>query len=512
MTNQRIPINIVLTYPVHWSRYQVLRDFVQNFYDSVGMKEFNNRFHVGFESDTIAMWAEQISFSYEWLLHIGASTKGKATDQAGYFGEGFKIASLCAFRDYQWDIIMQSADWSLHVVSEGRIIDSQEIQMLAYDLSGIECSGNSQLIIRNVSKSDFDLLQDVIKSFYYPENPLFGELLWSGRDGAVYTRSTEPIPDTLPTCYEFGRKGAVYCAYQMLGTNPFDLVVCFHPYQRNDRERKTLYRFHVIDIFGKVAARMDAAGAAKMLIRMRRYWNSQKKKRIDIDSWCCVIDTLIYKISLSKEETEKFRNQFPSMLYTVKIQSIIQRNRRVQAKAWLSGQKNKYLLVRNSFSILGYPSLEDVCEKNGGFVADSSLREKKHIEAFHILQDFIAEVFSGFLMFPNGFPESRIILNENASFHGMADCHKLDIPLPTTYASLKIKSRISAIYLKKSVFDPCRFNDALATYIHESCHMFGGDRSQSFSLALTIAMEILLENQNQVAHAEARWKNLFSCQ
>lgn len=30
-----IPLNIVTTYPVHWNKYEILRDFIQNFYDSV---------------------------------------------------------------------------------------------------------------------------------------------------------------------------------------------------------------------------------------------------------------------------------------------------------------------------------------------------------------------------------------------------------------------------------------------------------------------------------------------
>ena len=31
-----IPLNIVLTYPVKWGKYEILRDFIQNFYDSAG--------------------------------------------------------------------------------------------------------------------------------------------------------------------------------------------------------------------------------------------------------------------------------------------------------------------------------------------------------------------------------------------------------------------------------------------------------------------------------------------
>ena len=39
-------VNIVMTYPVHWTKYQVLRVFVQNFYVAVGY----NDFVIGYES------------------------------------------------------------------------------------------------------------------------------------------------------------------------------------------------------------------------------------------------------------------------------------------------------------------------------------------------------------------------------------------------------------------------------------------------------------------------------
>ena len=31
-----IPLNLVVDYPVQWSRFKVLRDFLQNFYDALG--------------------------------------------------------------------------------------------------------------------------------------------------------------------------------------------------------------------------------------------------------------------------------------------------------------------------------------------------------------------------------------------------------------------------------------------------------------------------------------------
>lgn len=81
------------------------------------------------------MWVDDINFSYEWLLHIGASTKtSNSFHNAGYFGEGFKIASLCAVRDHDWQVKMSSGDWKLDVISIKQKIDNSQVDMLAYDI------------------------------------------------------------------------------------------------------------------------------------------------------------------------------------------------------------------------------------------------------------------------------------------------------------------------------------------------------------------------------------------
>lgn len=81
-----IPLNIVTTYPVRWTRYKIFRDFVQNFYDSVGYGNWKERFCFEYSNGLLRMWVEDVCFSYEWLLHIGASTKtANSHDNAGYF-------------------------------------------------------------------------------------------------------------------------------------------------------------------------------------------------------------------------------------------------------------------------------------------------------------------------------------------------------------------------------------------------------------------------------------------
>lgn len=230
-----MPLNIVTTYPVRWTKYKVFRDFIQNFYDSVGYLHWEERFRYVYNDRILSIWVEDINFSYEWLMHIGASTKtADSFANAGYFGEGFKIASLCALRDYGWTLKMSSGNWELSVISQEQRIDDRKVSMLAYDIKERENQNYSRLEIANITEEEFALFRSSLNGFYYPENPMMGEKLWDGREGAVYTRSCNPYPEKLPYTNDFGRRGAVFCAYQLLGSNPFDSVVCLHHYKKED--------------------------------------------------------------------------------------------------------------------------------------------------------------------------------------------------------------------------------------------------------------------------------------
>lgn len=502
-----IPLNIVMTYPVRWNKYEVFRDFIQNFYDAVGFAKWNQMFGYEFQNGTLSMWVDGVFFSYEWLLHIGASTKtGNSDGNAGYFGEGFKIASLCALRDFSWSITMFSDGWKLHVISEHHNIDNIPVKMLAYDVqTDLEKSEEkrSLLQIDGITKSEYELFQKTLLSFYHPENRFFGRKLWAGTEGAVYERSNSPYDDSLPSTYEFGKTGLVYCGYQLLGTNPFKLVVCLHKYKKEDRERRALYSFQVIDVFRSIAYHVDAYGAMCMLEKMRKYWNSYPHKHIDIHSWSDVIDCLIRKVSHSDEVVSDFRKNYPNILCLDRISTTHEKNRRSQARSWLERQNKKYILAKGTFSLLGYPSLEEECEKSGGFVLDDTVKGEKERKYFQVIEGVIGKVYDGFFLLEQ-YPERRLILNEKATYHGMATIYKRSNPVLNRYG-IYIRYDVGKIYLKRSILYKNGYYDALATYVHEMCHMFGGDASKTFSYGLTTAMELLLKNNSAVEKGNLLW-------
>lgn len=508
MEKKTIPLNIVMTYPVRWSKNEVFRDFIQNFYDSVGYEQWNTLFHHNYQNKTLTMWVDEICFSYEWLLHIGASTKTLNSTQphAGYFGEGFKIASLCAVRDFHWQTVMSSGSWELQVVRIKDKIDGTDVEMLGYEIYDIVDKNRSMLKLYPINQEEYLIFQNTIMSFYYHGNPLLGEKIWEGSKGAVFLYSGKEYNSSLPYTNDFGRRGAVFCAYQLLGSNPFGLVLCLHSYKQRDRERRTLYTFEVIDIFRSISYYVSPYGAMRILEKMRRYWNSTPKKAIDIHSWSPIIQNLISKISADADVMQAFRAKYPHLLCLMPIYTIRDRNRRNQARAWLSLQPEKYLLVQQGFSRLGYSTLEAVCEENDGFILNDTTTEKEDL-CFDVLEKVIGEIYSGFFDLSHGFPERRIIRNNRASYHGMAKVHKIR-GNTTNSGGLSFRYTVGEIYLKKTVFSPDHYFDALATYIHEMCHTFGSDASNAFSRGLTIAMEIIFSHYETVKKYEEEWKRI----
>lgn len=61
-------LNLITTYPVKWDMYKILRDFIQNFYDSVPHEEFGKRFTYEYKDEILELKCKEVSYNYEWLL------------------------------------------------------------------------------------------------------------------------------------------------------------------------------------------------------------------------------------------------------------------------------------------------------------------------------------------------------------------------------------------------------------------------------------------------------------
>ncbi|MDR2706586.1 MAG: hypothetical protein LBC02_12465 [Planctomycetaceae bacterium] len=503
--NKIIPLNLIFDYPVYWSEYKVLRDFVQNFYDSVGYNDWHKFFKYTYKNNVLVMAAENVSFSYEWLLHIGASTKrGSDTkNYAGYFGEGFKIAALNAVRDYHWQVSARSSNWRINVITSDLTIDGKKLKSLAYEWEECDFVKDTSLEIRNIFVSQ-DLLNAVMLSFYYEENILIGEKIWESTTGVIAKRSSAPLPENYITTSKFGNAGIIFASFQALGSINLPLVFCHHTFKKGDRDRSGFYDFDVIDMISDLVHKIDAESSFVVLEYFARYWRAYPKKKYDIKSFYNIICTLVSKLSKSPDCVKKFLEKYPNLLVTHNIahNDLTRINRRSQALAWARLSSQKYKFVQSAFEKLGYPLLESKCEEDGGFTIARlpNELEKKYIQ---VLEQCTYDVFGEFFGFKK-LPDCMIINNEKAVWKGMANCFKRTIE-QNSYGH-ELRYTMNYIALKHSAFNKSSFANAYATYLHELTHVFGGDSSANYSRALSDVLEIQLQCINIINKYAAKWR------
>jgi hypothetical protein len=505
-----IPVNLIFDYPVDWSRYKVFRDFVQNFYDSIGHKEWSNRFSYSFDGETLKLTAKDVAFSYDWLVHIGASTKRQDNDTyAGYFGEGFKIASLCALRDHGWSVEMASKEWELQVVVKPLKVDNKLLKSIAYNIwKSDHVRRDTHLWLSPVSKHDMEIFNTVLLSFYYKDNILFGKKIWESDHVAVYKRSSVPKPIYYPSTFDEYGPGIIFATYQALGSFQYPLIFCLHNYRVKDRERGTFYKMDVVKVIEKTVRQLPPSAALEVLECLKIRWYDRPKKRYDFETWAHIIQALTRIISQSQEYKESFRKKYPNLLVASLVDrtNINQLNRRRQAMAWLRNSDQKYKLVQDGFKAIGYPTLEEECEKHDGF---SILRQPHGIEIklIDILETVSKIILIEFLE-DIDYPECRIIKTDNAIWSGMASCHRVS-PRQTA-RGLKVRFRLPYVAIKSKLLTRDSFGLSLSTYLHEIAHIFGGDRSASFSHALTEILEISLQQTQLIESFRLKWEELFN--
>lgn len=505
--NEIIPLNLVFGYPVRWSRYKVMRDFIQNFYDAVGVAGWTDRFYFEYKDEVLTLFARDVQFNYAWLLHIGASTKrgSEAGRYAGFFGEGFKIASLCALRDFDWHIEMAASDWRLQVTTQFLKIDGQSLKMLAYRKLAQPMSTVACLKMSPLTEEDMNIFETARLSFYYEQNPLFGARIWSGQRSAVFWRSSFAAPVGFPQTYEFGGSGLIFVGRQALGSHPFPLIFCKHDEVPKDRERGTYYRMDVITLVTAVARDLPAEAAAIVLEALRGRWYDQPRKRYDFESWSPVIAALCRAVASQPDVRHAFHHKFPHLLLskTVRSSDLIGRNRRSQALDWMRAQPLRYRLVQSAFADFGYPTVEQACEAAGGY---SRTRHPDPDERVYLdfLERVTQELFGDYFLEA---PPTRVIHTPLGVWRGMTSCIKLRTPARTPSGHL-VRYAQNYVAIKPHLMAKGQFSAALSTYLHERVHCYGGDRSASFSSALTEMLEVAVTQSERIAGYSREWDQL----
>ena len=450
-----------------------------------------------------------MSFSYQWLIHIGGSTKqeDKVKKSAGYFGEGFKIASLCALRDYNWNIDTSSSNWTLDVITTDLIIDNKNISALAYEVCiDLPFNKDTTLNITNFYEDDIEMFVCTLNSFFYKENPLIGDAIFENDICGIYYRSKVDKPSDYPRTYDLSGNGIAFAAFQALGSLDLPVVISYNDYINDDRDRNFFSKIDIVNLLVNCIRQVDSKTAFLLLNMLQKYWYTYPNAKYGYNSYYTVVKNLIFRISSDFELSNEFRVLNTNLLTADKIEAcdFSKTRDRSFSLTWLKNNP-QYKLVQDNFSLLGYNSLEDVCSENNALpiVRYTTEKEQKYID---ILEHTAKKILGNFLPFET-FPAYKIIQNTSSSTRGYVEIIKLNKTIKTCYG-FRFKLMLSTMCLKQDILKKHSFNTAFSTFIHELCHCFGGDKSEAFSYALTQALDIILKNSIIIIESNQLWDEL----
>ena len=493
----KVKLNIAMTYPIKWGKYAIMRDYIQNFFDAVGPTRFQYEFRYKYENQVLVMWTEK-GFDKEWLYYIGASSKRNSKEMyAGRFGEGFKVASLIAYRDYKLKITMESRDWKISVIEMEELLDGQKMQFLGYDVSKRIYEDNAVLTLEGVGEELYDAFTYSIEHFYYEGNPRFGRMISCGKDFAVYHVKE---PQEGKHC-----RGYLYAAYQERKSFRLPIIICNHTYMpfSDDRDREDFSVRDTVYCMEGVLRKVQPAEAFEILQTLSMCWRGVRLKGVNFAPERIVL-ILIQRMCTDETIKKQFFEMYNETI-VANFCSTISKNRKRIALAWYRASKyyGKRQVVIQEFTKLGITDLEKLCEQNNGFqiYAEPSQKEQLYI---NILEETVKENFNDIVSYEH-LPECKIVLNREAPIDGYTltvDVKRSDF----NQFGLKVRSEISNVYLQRYLFDKDNFGEALSVYMHELLHQYGGDSSIQFHKALLLMNQRILEKNGNMERIERQWR------
>ncbi len=495
-------LNLVMTYPVKWGEWEVMYNFVQNFYDALGRDRFRDRFDASYDNGTIVMRSDN-GFSKEWLMYIGASTKRDGDHEyAGKFGEGFKVASLVALRDMGIGVCMESRDWKLTVIEAVDEIDGRPVKVLAYNIEERPYAEDAVLTLSGASQKHYDQLFSQINMFYYEENGRFGRCIAKGDGYAVYTAKRSPN--------ETRTWGGVFINLQFRVSLSIPIYFCLHSYPvpGDDRERDELPYMILKSAIRKVISYLKPFEALEVLEIYKARWLDHFSRSGEYNfDWEAVFSDLIDIICSDEAALSAFQKKHSAGLVAESYWQFYSKHKKKMAYEWFRhSEYSKRRRVYQEFRRLGISDIYTLCLDNGGF-EEETLPDESQLERIRILET-IAEEYFGSIICYDRLPECRLIQNVRSPLAGKAECRKTELKR-YNHIGLRVVSDIHTVYILEKYLEEESLCAVLPVYMHELLHQYGGDSSVQFRKALLRMNEIIIAYRKEILEFDKKWKQTF---
>ena len=511
-----IKLGIALDYPVKWNFQRIIRDFVQNFYDAAGSKEFENSvdYVVAEDDETLTLSIDSVGndFGYEWLVYIGGSTKtGVNGKYVGEYGEGFKLAVLCTLRDYGYDITMESREWMIKPYIYTETVDGVKNKMLGYKKYVRDNDGHTRLVISGINRKYSSVLSEGKLSFYYSENPLFGQCLYRRNDIAIYERSDMDIP-----CEDDDGelKGILYYKYLARGRLPFPLIICvnipehthtYHTYEKQDpRDRNTFANRMTVEIVSTEMENLPARASFNVLCRLKKYWNKLPDRLYDEESWYYFICTLVRNVASDDYYKKRFMKKYNNLVYIERpTPDKIQKRLVSQTEEWWrDNDKEGKRRVIPVFRLLGASNLikqyEEEIRKN--FIEPSEKEQKRYDIVMNIA--CICEKIDS-----DNVPKLLI-------YDGKNDYFNPGLFAKRTYKKCKAKNvlvpkyQIEYVVMTHTDFEDDNFDSTYVRAVDIILRKFGTEKSEKVNSLLTEAGAHIVKNKDIINDYRIRWESV----
>ena len=508
-----IRLGIALDYPVQWKFERVLRDLIQNFYDSIGPDRFGKAFHYSYDCDQsgrylVKMETEGRPFHYEWLLYIGGSTKTDSPGTyIGKYGEGFKICMLCLLQMGIKDIEMHSRDWILRPCTYEEIIDDTSVSMLGYKLAYCRDDNVTRLSIKGIHCSYYYILNEALLHFFYPGNRLFGEKLGegicrrlkykSGNAYCIYKSNGYLVPNRdNGVC-----RGILFINNLARGRLPFPVFVNLTGSTLDlcdSRKRDVLDRFRVWKNMYILSLWMSPEDSLKLLMLLKDYWNDVPKSQYDTRTWYYLICQLVRNVAESENTTAQFLEKNLHLAYLERKSSDQKRNSLIERASVWARDNNTGKKVNPVFRFLGARSLLEEFQKT----EFSGLRPPTEPE--RIMAALLTQVYLEIIppRMQVEVPDILIAGKEEADIDPLcfADKH-FDQKNRKQYQ----KYRLRYIILREEEFTAESYEAALTRFLDGIFHAFGSSRSNRMNVLYTYLGAMLIEHANTITQNRKRW-------
>ena len=465
--------SVTTDWQVHWNEDFIARDLLQNFYDANRDNVAGIRVLVDGSRVTIA--APQ-GYNLERLFYLGSE---KQSSDVGHYGEGFKAAATCLLRDFRVTPVAMSDNQIAVLQISDEPVAGTDLYPLVYDFftTDVPCNG-TELILTACQARLRDALRTGLTHFFYEENPLLGELLWTspGREFSMYASA-------------WVTQGCVFYRNLRRGVIPHLPVVLVvnREYKQiekqisNDRDRnffgeKLMASFY--NVFAKSPLRYDTQGLQVLLDRARPCWNQGHPLIAEIARASCSWD--------QAAQDGLFQGKYFARSFA--RDAARQMDYQHVERQW---QQKGLLPLPAYFASFGLSTAEEHLRDLERKGREQARRRPSPAEAnsIEMLRQTLRELR----------PEIVAVFDAGKTTYTVAKSEAL-------LGELRDHRHYSAreVFLAAEVFE-AEFAEAFAVFVHEHAHVFGYDGSRGFTDALTATAGDGCSSPQRFDPYESRW-------